>query len=71
MKTLIVLHAALAVWVTGYLLLGRLLFPDRLKKWEVMEDMAKEGAQTGCLLLISGMGAVGVVVIGLAVWAWR
>jgi hypothetical protein len=60
----------LALWVVIYQILSRLIFFNRLREWKVMEDMVNEGAQTGCLMLVSGIGAIvaGIVVVAAAGW---
>ncbi len=58
MDTLIFLLVVLGTWVGSYLTLNRLIYPNGPKKWEVMEDMMNNGAQTSCLLLISGVMAI-------------
>lgn len=58
MKTVLVLLVGMIVWVVAYQVLSRLLFINRLKKWETMEDTMNEGAQTSLVLLLSGLTAV-------------
>jgi hypothetical protein len=67
---LILVAVTLPLWVAFYLTLSRFLFVDRKKKWERMEDMMNEGAQTTLLSLLSGVLAIaaGLTVSCLVGW---
>jgi peptidoglycan biosynthesis protein MviN/MurJ (putative lipid II flippase) len=68
MQAVAFIGCGLLSWAVSYIVLSRLMFRSRLKKWEHFEDMMNEGCQTTMLLILSGL--VGFVVVFAIFVGW-